>query len=253
MAQRLSGTATELPIEVWPPDDTEESVVGTNLHHETIRNVCAGLNEVASLLAPPGGPAPWHAFSQTELRGLQHPDGSPYNVLPDVFVYDHPIDDRRPSLALAAEGTPLLVVEVLSRRTYRRDLDRRRGKGYSYARAGVPEYLLLDPTGEYLPEQGQGWRLETGGYAPWEREADGRWRSRRLGVAIAFEGVRVVVYDPDGRRQLREGEVARELARREREHAQELADKDAELARQEQAHVAELEALRRRLRELTGE
>ena len=27
------------PAEVWPPDDTEESVLGTNLHQTTIRNL----------------------------------------------------------------------------------------------------------------------------------------------------------------------------------------------------------------------
>lgn len=33
----------------WPPDDTEESVVGTNLHQKTIINLRWGINEVARM------------------------------------------------------------------------------------------------------------------------------------------------------------------------------------------------------------
>jgi len=35
------------PIVVWPLDDTEESVVGTDLHQMTIMNLRWGINEIA--------------------------------------------------------------------------------------------------------------------------------------------------------------------------------------------------------------
>ena len=177
----------------WPPDDTEESVWGTNLHQGTITNLRWGLNEVAEGLRPAGGPAPWQAPSQTAITGLRRWDGTPYTVLPDVFVHRGPVDDRRPSLALGRDGPPLLVAEVLSPATYESDLDLDYGKGRSYALSGVAEYLLLDPTGEYLPAQLRGWALEGGVYLPRPSDAAGRWRSAATGVAVGFEGVRVVV------------------------------------------------------------
>ena len=46
------------PLEGWPPDDTEESVVGTDLHQRTIINLRWGINEIAGTLRTPGQPAP---------------------------------------------------------------------------------------------------------------------------------------------------------------------------------------------------
>ncbi len=227
MRQGSHGTILATPPAVgWPPDDTEESVVGTNLHQETIKNLSWGLNEVASVLAPPGAPAPWQALSQTAISGLRRWDGTPYTVLPDVFVYRHPIDELRATLYLDQEGPPALIAEVLSPTTHVGDLDLVYGKGYSYAQAGVREYLIVDPTGAYIGEQVQGWRLEGGVYVPWRPEADGRWRSREIGVAIGFEGVRVVVHTGDGRRLPREGEVLRTVRALE----DRLAQRDAEIA-----------------------
>jgi hypothetical protein len=34
-------------VEPWPPDDTEESVLGTDLHQTTIRNLTLGINMAA--------------------------------------------------------------------------------------------------------------------------------------------------------------------------------------------------------------
>jgi hypothetical protein len=107
----------------------------------------------------------------------------------------------------------VLIIEVLSESTYEVDLDLERGKGFSYARAGVREYLALDPTGEFLPDRSRAWRLEEGVYRPWNPDAAGRWRSDEIAVAVGMEGGLAAVYTLDGRRQLREGEVARELAR----------------------------------------
>src|SRR5207302_11121317 len=120
------------PIEVWPPDDTEESVVGTDLHQMTIINLRWGINEVASGLRAPGQPAPWQALSQTIVTGFMRPDGSRYKTLPDVFVYRHHIEQSRGSVAIVVDGPPVLIIEVLSESTYDVDLDLERGKGYSY-------------------------------------------------------------------------------------------------------------------------
>ncbi len=146
---------------------------------------------------------------------------------------------------MEVDGPPVLIVEVLSEATCASDLDLVRGKGYSYARAGVPEYLALDPTGTILPEGVRAWRLVEGVYHPWLPGTDGRWYSEQIAVAIGLEGVWATVYTRDGRRLLREGEVEQERARL----AEELAHTAAELARRD----AELERLRQRLAERQGQ
>src|SRR5579875_1068161 len=127
--------------EVWPPDDTEESILGTDLHQTTITNLRWGINEVARLGRLADESSPWHALSQITLLGCRHPDGTDYRTYPDVFVYPHPVDPDRGSMALEVDGPPVLIIEVLSESTYEADIDLDRGKGYSYAHAGVREYL----------------------------------------------------------------------------------------------------------------
>jgi putative restriction endonuclease len=226
------------PMEAWPPDDTEESILGTDLHQTTITNLRWGINEVARLNREPGQLVPWKALSQIALLGCVRPDGSAYRTYPDVFVYPRPIEPDRGALTLAVDGPPVLIIEVLSESTYEADIDLVRGKGYSYARAGVREYLALDPTGAFLPEQGHGWHLVDGVYRSWEPDATGRWQSAEIAVAIGLEGTLATVYTREGKRLLHEGEVEEELARR-----------DETITRQ----AAEIEELRRQLRELRRE
>jgi hypothetical protein len=200
---------------LWPPDDTEESVLGTPYHQTTITNVRVGINEAAEAAAPPEGPLPWQAGSQSLILGLRRRDGTRYKVLPDVFVYRRPFDIYRPSLVLAQDGAPTLVVEVLSPDNWDSDIDLTEGKPWSYADAGVAEYLILDPAGNFLGgERGRGWRLEAGRYVPWPPDAAGCWVSR-LGFAIGYEGAWAVVYGVDGQRIPPEGRILRSLAERE--------------------------------------
>ena len=106
----------------------------------------------------------------------------------------------------------MLIIEVLSESTDEADIDLVRGKGYSYARAGVREYLALDPIGAFLPERGRDWRLMEGVYLLWEPDTVARWQSERIAVAIGLEGMLATVYTREGERQLREGEVGQERA-----------------------------------------
>ena len=223
MASEARSPIGSLPhVEVWPPDDTEESVVGTDLHQMTIINLRWGINEIARAVGAPGQPAPWQALSQTVVTGFARPDGSRYKTLPDVFVYPRAIDQNRGSVAIGVDGPPVLIIEVLSESTYDVDLDLDRGKGYSYARAGVREYLTVDPGGVFVPERIRAFRLAQGIYQPWEPDASGRWRSAEIAVAFGMEGTLATVYTLDGERQLREGEVSAQRAR--------LRDLERELA-----------------------
>ncbi len=243
MDSRQSVALESRPVAVWPPDDTEESVLGTNLHQTTITNLRWGLNEAALATITPEQAPRWQALGQTMITGFRHPDGSSYTVLPDIFVYRQPIDEERQSLSRALDGPPLLIIEVASESTYQSNLDLVRGKGFSYADGGVQEYLVLDPMGKYVPEGVRAWRLQEGSYTTWPPEPSGAWKSREIPVLIALEGARAAVYTADGRRQLREGEVNRQLERTRQEYADELE-------RAHREHAAELAELRRQIDEL---
>jgi len=204
-------TSPRPALALWPPDDTEESVLGTHYHQDTITNARTGINEVAVALAGEGGEPPFRAGGQTLITGLRRPDGSAYPVLPDVFVYPYAFDMDLPSMSLRAHGPPSLAVEVLSPWTWRADVDMTAGKSWTYADARIREYLILDPAGRYLGAQGQGWQLEGGRYVPWLPDGRGRWASA-LGFGLGFEGLLLVVSLADGRAVPREGRILRSLA-----------------------------------------
>jgi len=146
---------------LWPPDDTEWIVVGSDLHQGTITDARTGINEAAVALALPGGVPPFQADGQTLILGMRRPDGTPYRVLPDVFVSCGGFDRLRRSLSLRREGSPALAIEVLSQDTREVDIDMADGKGWTYAAATVAEYLILDPIGRYVRARAQGvpgWR-----------------------------------------------------------------------------------------------
>ena len=172
-------------IALWPPDGTDESVLGTPFYQGTIGSVRFGINEAAAPM--PGQPAPWQANSQGLILGLRRCDGSRYQVLPDVYVYRRPFDLHRGSLSLAQDGPPDMAIEMLSESTWESDVSLERGKAWSYGDAAVAEYLILDPSGEYLEnDQGRGWWFVSGIYTPWERDA--RPLGQRPGVCHWLRG-----------------------------------------------------------------
>jgi Uma2 family endonuclease len=216
MVTRAPATATAL----WPPDDTEESILGVDRHQLDIFSLRGGINEEAHRRAA-GGPRAWQAISQIQLLGCQRRDGSPYTVIPDVIVFPRPMAIDRGSYSLQADGPPVLVIEVASESTFRADLDVQRGKGWTYRQAGVREYLVLDPSARLVPELGRGWQLIDGAYQPWTTNERGQWGSEAIGVAIGVDDGLAAVYGSDGRRRLREGEIEDTLESRYSEGRQE--------------------------------
>jgi hypothetical protein len=65
------------PVDAWPPDDTEESILGTDLHQTTLTNLRWGINEAAHLNRQPGRPVPWKVLRQIALLGCLRPDAPP--------------------------------------------------------------------------------------------------------------------------------------------------------------------------------
>lgn len=100
-------------------------------------------------------------------------------VQPDLVVVTEPraVSDR------AIEGPPLVVVEILSPSTRRRD---RGTKSARYARLGIPHYWMVDPSAEWL----EAYRLEVGSYELAVRGA----KNATLEFA-EFSGLKVLLAD----------------------------------------------------------
>ena len=125
---------------------------------------------------------------------IYHERGNPAAVVaPDVFVVlgaAKRTQDRRLSYKLWEEPKgPDFVLEVASRRTWAADRDKKRAL---YARLGVGEYWLYDPTGERIRSRLRAMRLEAGGYREVVPEAaalEGRYlRSAVLGLEVRVDG-----------------------------------------------------------------
>ena len=129
-------------------------------------------------------------------------EGNPKNrVAPDVLVAFDIGSHKRPSYRVWQEGKPPdWVLEVVSPRTGRRDLEE---KPLAYARMGVPEYWLFDPTGgDQLPPGEpdlQGWKLVDGTYQPLAARLENgvkMIRSDVLGLDLRAENELIRFRDP---------------------------------------------------------
>ena len=158
------------------------------------------------------------------FRLLYYVEGDPRSrVAPDVFVvFGAPKRRRRTYLLWEEPKGPDFVLEVTSKitrwidRGFKRDL---------YARLGVSEYWLFDPTGDWLDPRLQGNRLVGGTYeplAPIGVEAGERvLRSALLGLDV---------YIDDGEIRFREPATGRKLLTLEETH---LALRESIRARKE--------------------
>ena len=185
-------------------------------------------------------------------------------VAPDVFVVvgaAKRTQDRRLSYKLWEEPKgPDFVLEVASRSTWAADRDEKRAL---YARLGVGEYWLYDPTGERIRSRLRAMRLESGGYREVVPEAvalEGRYlRSAVLGLDVRVDGTgELHVRNPvTGEAYLmpEEEHVARLAEAEARESAERRARREAEARKVEaaarkaaEAQLAELQAQLRELR-----
>jgi len=212
-------------------DDTEDSLMGSAGHQDTIHVIYDGVR-----LCAVRRDEPWFVGNQLFLLILQEGRNLPRRIAPDIMVYR--------SLAVALYGPPVLVIEVASPATaLGNDVNLRdqNAKPQLYERIGVDEYLVFDPVGEMLGERIWARRRGPNGFVLWEPEGSthgsgsGRWHSA-LGISFAPQGMLLRVYDHEGRLVPLSMEFDAMLTARERE----LAEKDRRLA--------ELEAELRRLR-----
>ncbi len=177
-------------------------------------------------------------------------DNPGVSVAPDVFVV-FGIEDRvRMSYKVWEEGKgPDFVLEVASKSTWREDLGPKRN---IYARLGVKEYWMYDPTGEYISPVLQGLRLAGGAYVRKLPVAspDGALtlRSDTLGLELRAQGGEMRFRDPATGRTLlshSETEAARRVAEVRAEAALARAAREVAVRQAAEARIAELEALLR--------
>ena len=184
------------------------------------------------------------------------------SVAPDTFVVFGVEDRVRMNYKVWEEGKgPDFVLEVASPNTWREDVGRKRSV---YARLGVREYFLFDPTGEHLTPPLQGLRLVDGAYErlPAVESIDRTLTlpSEALGLELRTKaGGEIRFHDPATGEDLlshaeahaawqeeaaaRQEEAATRREEAEARRAAELrADREAAARRAAEARVAELEA-----------
>ena len=124
-------------------------------------------------------------FAGSDL-GLLFERGNPAAVMaPDLLVAFGAGDHARSSYKLWQEPVPDLVMELLSPKTWRRDVE---AKPALYEALGVREFWLFDPVGK-LPRPVNGWRLDANRvYAPVAALPDGGCRSAVLDLDLVAHG-----------------------------------------------------------------
>ena len=181
-------------------------------------------------------------------RLFYYVEGDPRSrVAPDVFVViGAPKRRRRTYLLWEEPKGPDFVLEVTSWSTRRRDQGFKREL---YARLGVSEYWLFDPTGDWLKPPLQGNRLAGDAYEPLSpigiEGGERVLRSAVLGLDVYIDGEEIRFRDPETGHKL----LTLEESERERKES-DRARKESERALKEaRARNVELEA---RLRDVTS-
>ena len=113
-------------------------------------------------------------------------------IAPDVLLAKGVEKWPRPNYLLWEERPPSLVIEVTSRKTASKDLNK---KKKIYQEIGVEEYVLFDPYEEYLRPRLQGFCLKNGRYEPIPRHLDGSLLSRTTGLTLRPESHRLRLVD----------------------------------------------------------
>lgn len=180
---------------------------------------------------------------------VYYEEGEPTRyVVPDEFVVKDCDPGERRVFKTWEEGkAPDFVLEVTSRGTQNEDTSH---KPELYARIGVKELFLYDPSGEYLSPPLRGFRLHGTRYRQIEADRAGRLESQELAVQLHLDRGQLVLTDSrTGGVLLTESEAerqAREAERQAREAAEaRAADAETRAAEEIQARQAAEEELQR--------
>jgi hypothetical protein len=137
---------------------------------------------------------------------------------------------RRSFRVWEEEVLPRTLFEIASRKTWRQDVGEKREL---YARIRIKEYILFVPEARYLRPQLQGFRSYRGQPVPLKPLKDGSLKSTELGLLLTPEGRMLRLRDlKTGEMVLTRAEQAerlKQLAKAERDRADELAERLAAL------------------------
>jgi len=234
-------------------DDTEESVSGSDYHLTAIFALYDVLLRYAQRMAKR-----WYVTAEVlVLVDIPERARNPWRAMPDVYVVLDTPDTFRTSLdTRQGEPFPQFICEVASGSTWDRDVE---DKQRVYADLGAVEYVVFDPTAEFLGQSLRAWRrYPDDTWAPWAPDEQGFLTSTVLdGLRLRPEGALLRVYDPMGER-LPTGRELETIAREYAAHyleaerqlrVQEARQAEAErAARTREARLAELEEELARLR-----
>lgn len=184
---------------------------------------------------------------------IYYQEGAPHrSISPDGFVVLDADPGERRVFKIWEEGKgPDVVFEVTSKSTQRRDTVT---KPRIYARIGVKEYFLYDPTGEYLTPPLRGFRLVGTSYVELKPDESDALVSRSLGLSLRLEAGRLVILDRRTGQPLRTKAETEQAAREAEQRARVAAETRAEAEIQaRQAAEREVQRLREQLQRLGGE
>jgi Uma2 family endonuclease len=230
--------AIDMPV--MYEDEGQEEMGESEVHVITIEILRNGLRDHF---------APWpnsHVFSDINL--YYHPLKRKSYISPDVMVValPKPLQRRLVSYRIGKNRpAPTVAIEVLSRRSaQQQDVS---NKPELYAELGVAEYILVDATGEFLPQRLLLKRLRKSGAWDDEQDPDGGVTSRHgFRVVIEKDGDVRVIDGPTGKRYLRPEEAsaaeeARWQAEQERRKAEARAQELEHKLREAEAKLARLQ------------
>jgi Uma2 family endonuclease len=128
-------------------------------------------------------------------------------VVPDAFVAKGITQRRRRIYRFWVEGVvPQVVIETTSKSTRVKDTEE---KPWIYAKLGIREYFMHDPTSEYLDPPLQGHRLRNGEYQAIAADSTGGLFSEELGLVLRISDGELNFFDPkSNQRVLTNSEMA---------------------------------------------
>jgi Uma2 family endonuclease len=158
-----------------------------------------------------------HVYVSGDLL-LYYEQGNPKKfVVPDAFIAKGLKQKRRRIYRMWVEGiVPQLVIETTSKKTKKKDTVE---KPELYARLGIHEYFLHDPTSDYLDPPLQGYRLRDGKYDRIEADSHGNLWSEELGLLLRIEDDELNLFHPVSNERLltNQERMIRESEARQRE------------------------------------
>ena len=237
MIQQISKKIRSLPTErtVIYPESDGKPMAETDIHRKLMTHLIEMLENH------------FRNRSDVYVSGnllLYYEPGNPKkSVAPDVFVVLGVEKKLRRTYLLWEEGKgPDVVIELVSKSTYRHDLS---GKKDLYAQVlGVKEYYLYDPDRLYLTPSLQGYRLVGESYRAIQPVAN-RLPSFVLGLELGERDLELEWYNPEAQRWLLKPVEEESFARRQAEARAQQAEARTKEAELELARLrAELERLR---------